>query len=410
MLLSIIIPIHNRKTKIRRCLDSIFLENVEDIQIICVDDASSDGTDEILKEYQRHHSNLLLIQNEKNMGAGYARNRGLEVARGKYIWFVDSDDLIVSGALNIIKQTVQSFDPDVACFDVVRRTETGDRVDLYKVPQEIIKKVVYGQKLYKEIVSKNSMRAGVWGQVYRRQLFKQHNIRFTEGYMAEDAEVSLKTLILAEKAIYVSKEVYIYEKNLQSVTNETSDFDAFKGMFIAYCDMIDFWQNKEWDNETSKSMIPYIYHYHELARKYWENIYTETAEAWIKEQSYNIQKQYWLFVESVYTKKYVRDLTDEKKKLLRKNAEVLVFGAGYVAKELVDILDKYGIIVKAYIVSGNSQGNPRAIYGVPVIEINNADFDRNMLVIIATTAKFYPEIVSELKKYKYNNILKILED
>ena len=85
MFLSIIIPIYNREDTIGRCLDSILDQRPEDIEIICVDDGSTDRTREVVQEYQQTNANIRMIENPQNQGRSYARNRGMEIAQGKYI-------------------------------------------------------------------------------------------------------------------------------------------------------------------------------------------------------------------------------------------------------------------------------------------------------------------------------------
>lgn len=99
MFLSVIVPMYNREDTIGRCLDSIVSQNSDEIEIICVDDASTDRTREVVQKFQQVNSNIRMIVNSKNQGQSYTRNRGMEIAEGKYVWFVDSDDYIITRRL-----------------------------------------------------------------------------------------------------------------------------------------------------------------------------------------------------------------------------------------------------------------------------------------------------------------------
>lgn len=94
--LSIIIPFYNVKQYIAQCLDSVYRQDIpeEEYEVICVNDASPDHSRDIVLEYQKRHKNLVLIEHEHNKKLGAARNTGRSIARGKYIWNVDSDDYI----------------------------------------------------------------------------------------------------------------------------------------------------------------------------------------------------------------------------------------------------------------------------------------------------------------------------
>lgn len=126
MFLSFIIPMYNREGLIRRCLDSILSQNADDVEIICVDDASTDGTRDVVKEYQNKYANIIMLVNEKNRGQSFARNRGMEYAQGEYIWFVDSDDYIVNNALEGLRKYSEEKKTDIVYFDSLRISDAGE--------------------------------------------------------------------------------------------------------------------------------------------------------------------------------------------------------------------------------------------------------------------------------------------
>ena len=112
--LSIIIPFYNVEQYIAQCLDSVYDQDIpeNEYEVICVNDASPDASVDIVKRYQKEHSNLILIEHDRNKKLGAARNTGRKVAIGKYIWNVDSDDKIAPNCLNnllkYIKGTFQA--------------------------------------------------------------------------------------------------------------------------------------------------------------------------------------------------------------------------------------------------------------------------------------------------------------
>ena len=92
---SVIIPAYNAEKYIRQCLDSILTKQKIALEVICVDDCSTDGTPAVLKEYQDKYENVTVIRNETNLYAGTCRNKGLMAAKGQYVHFLDSDDYVV---------------------------------------------------------------------------------------------------------------------------------------------------------------------------------------------------------------------------------------------------------------------------------------------------------------------------
>ena len=94
MKISIVIPTYNVEKYIAECLDSVLKQTYKNIEIICVDDFSTDNTFSILQEYKDKYPSITLIRNEKNIGATFSRNRGLLLAKGEYVQFLDADDLL----------------------------------------------------------------------------------------------------------------------------------------------------------------------------------------------------------------------------------------------------------------------------------------------------------------------------
>ncbi len=117
MFLSIIIPCYNAERWVARCLDSILNQGVDDMEIIAVNDGSKDGTLSVLREYENLHPSIIKVVDKSNGGAASARNKGLDIAQGKYVMFVDADDQIVE---NTLKYTI----------DEARKQDTTDVIYL----------------------------------------------------------------------------------------------------------------------------------------------------------------------------------------------------------------------------------------------------------------------------------------
>ena len=98
---SVVVPVYNTSKYLRRCLDSLVNQTLKDIEIIIINDKSTDNSKDIIKEYESKYNNIKVIHNKTNKGIGYNRNLGIEIASGKYIAFVDSDDYI---DLNLYKK------------------------------------------------------------------------------------------------------------------------------------------------------------------------------------------------------------------------------------------------------------------------------------------------------------------
>ena len=111
---SVIVPIYNVEKFLKRCLDSIINQTLKDIEIICVNDGSTDGSAEILDQY-KNLDNRIIVLNCKNQGPSVARNTGMKIARGEYVSFVDSDDWIDNDFLEKLYVAAKKHDADAAC-------------------------------------------------------------------------------------------------------------------------------------------------------------------------------------------------------------------------------------------------------------------------------------------------------
>ena len=212
--ISIIIPVYNVEKYIRQCLDSVINQTYHNLEIILVDDGSTDASTEICKEYERMDSRIRYIRQE-NGGASKARNIGLELATGAYIGFVDSDDWIEADMYEAMIGLLEKENADLVCcaFRWVREHQVIDSADdsihIYK-----------GKEMFESyITGKNGclMSPAVWNRLFKRECFT--GIHFTEGRMFEDKEISCRTLAKIKKGVYYNHSFYNYRQHEASISH-----------------------------------------------------------------------------------------------------------------------------------------------------------------------------------------------
>ena len=214
LLISIIIPFYNVEKYIAECLDSVFNQDIPetDYEVICVNDASPDGTRAIVIEYQKKHPNLVLVEHETNKKLGAARNTGRSVARGKYIWNVDSDDMVQANVLSSIVKQCESNNLDVLIFnfDHLRKsTQTLNRAYPF-----IDSEVLTGIEFIKKYCMGNFGEISpIWTQVYRKDFLDKKNIYSPPINMGEDVPFTLKSLLLAKRIKSSTDNYYVYRAN-----------------------------------------------------------------------------------------------------------------------------------------------------------------------------------------------------
>lgn len=218
--LSIIIPFYNVEQYIAQCLDSVYNQDIpeDEYEVICVNDASPDNSREIVKEYQKKHKNLILLEHNINKKLGAARNTGRRVANGKYIWNVDSDDMIAPNCLNEMLGTCEKNDLDVLMFrasyfrnGVLEERKTEFRDEKKKPSSGITFWIEQGMSHQSEI-------AAVWTQIYKRAYLDEKRIYSPEINMSEDVPYTYASILLASRMFVINKPYYIYRVNMDSLT------------------------------------------------------------------------------------------------------------------------------------------------------------------------------------------------
>lgn len=216
--LSIIIPFYNVERFISECLDSVFNQDIplDEYEVICVNDGSPDHSRDIVLEYMTRFPNLRLIEHEKNRKLGTARNTGRTIARGKYIWNVDSDDKIVPNCLAGLLEICEENDLDVLEFGAIQFSPTKQK-ELPRIPQSL--NVEEGLKYLERLNAyRVSRMCPVWNKIIRRDFLEENGIFSPEINMGEDIPYSFRILTLAKRLIVTSNCYYLYRTNDDSLT------------------------------------------------------------------------------------------------------------------------------------------------------------------------------------------------
>lgn len=216
--LSIIIPFYNVERFISECLDSVFDQDIplSEYEVICVNDGSPDHSRDIVLQYMERFPNLRLIEHEKNKKLGAARNTGRSIARGKYIWNVDSDDQIFPNCLSGMLKTCEDNELDVFEFGTIQFSAT-QRQELPRIPQtlDVESGLEYLDRLNAYQVSRM---CPVWNKIIRRDFLEENGVFSPEINMGEDIPYSFKILTLAHRLLVRPECYYLYRVNDDSLT------------------------------------------------------------------------------------------------------------------------------------------------------------------------------------------------
>ncbi len=225
-LISIIIPVYNVEKYLERCVKSVIGQTFHNIEIILVDDGSTDNSPKICDSWTKKDNRVHAIHCQ-NGGLSFARNVGLDIAAGRFVLFVDSDDYIERDACEqLIKRTEEDVDIVIGACRQIR-----DRTICYQRHTNLQEDVVYDAKEYviKSII-KNEWYAPSWLNLYKRSFLVKNGLKFKNGTMFEDLELLPRLFLLKPRVVYVDYPFYNYVIREGSIT--TSEITSDKQMMI----------------------------------------------------------------------------------------------------------------------------------------------------------------------------------
>lgn len=216
-LISVIVPVYNVAAYLRECMDSIVNQSYSNLEIICVNDGSTDASPEILKEYEERDSRVRVVH-QKNGGLSAARNTGLKYATGEWVAYVDSDDALDLQAAEIWVKSIRD-DIDLLCFGV-RMIGEASQETLEHREKYFECKVLGEYDFDVEILKKITVT--VWNKLFRRSYIVQHNMQFPVGLYYEDGAFFSQFAPFVNKVVLLPDKLYIYRQRENSITGNAS--------------------------------------------------------------------------------------------------------------------------------------------------------------------------------------------
>lgn len=205
MRLSIIIPVYNVENHIAGCLQSLLTQGLKtnEFEIIIINDGSTDNSIGIAKQFQLNNSNIFIF-NKENGGVGSARNYGLDVSRGTYIYFIDPDDYLASNTFNSILNCIENSDLEVLTF----LSKGTDETDLYKSATSINKEMRVSKNSGKDHIANGKYKNEVWWYIIKKEFLDKIGLRFIEGRWMEDAIFTANLLVKAKAVGHLSVDAH----------------------------------------------------------------------------------------------------------------------------------------------------------------------------------------------------------
>jgi glycosyltransferase involved in cell wall biosynthesis len=207
---SIIVPVYNVEKFIKRCLNSLINQSLKDIEIICINDGSTDKSLQILEEFAQKDDRVIII-NQDNSGVSVARNNGIDNASGEFIGFVDSDDWVDLDFYEKLYNTAKSHDADIAVGGIIRLHKYHKKYHL-----KLEKEISTSDTNQKFILCDVPEKSYTWNKIYNREKILELNLRFEEGRIFEDVIFTPQALYHMGNLVTVPNTYYYYWRRFNS--------------------------------------------------------------------------------------------------------------------------------------------------------------------------------------------------
>ncbi|HHV10477.1 MAG TPA: glycosyltransferase [Clostridiales bacterium] len=424
---SIIIPSLNVISYIAECLESAINQTLKDIEIICVDAGSTDGTLEVINSYAANDNRIKLIVSEKK-SYGYQMNMAMDVAAGEYIGIIESDDYVKLDMYEALYKIAKENGLDFIKSDFYRFTSKEDG-SINSAYHNIAWQSKYYNKVIKPLEERIAFRfiMNTWSGIYRNEFIKGNSIRHNEtpGASFQDNGFWFQTFTLAERAYFLDKAYYMNRRD----NPNSSVFSKEKVYCI--CEEYDYIRSFLQKNnclDKLKFLFSYIcyqnykFNLNRIAEEY-KLEFLEKCSADFRKMRDNGELDYSLFGKAEWEillsiidnpKEYYEKAIVQKRELIEKITgykNVIIYGVGMVGKRILSELTYVAkpVNVICFAVS-DKKGNPEEFKGVPIYGINDLTHHaEDAAIVVATTEQYHNEIISTLEKLNFKNIILVSE-
>lgn len=427
---SVLVPIYNVEKYLWQCLSSLSSQDLEEMEIICLNDGSTDNSLEIAQRFEKKDRRFQVIDKE-NSGYGKTMNLGLRVAKGEYIGIVESDDYIESDMFSVLYDLARKNQVDVVKSSFWEHVNGFDRFG------EIIDDDLYEKILgFEERISTFYRNPSIWSNLYRKKFLEENHILFTEtpGAAFQDIAWRAKVFTLAPKIFFTKRAFYHYRRDNMDASVRSP------GKLYCVCDEYDEAERylscrAGWD-EKYQYYIPCFRfgHYRWNCFSRWLDIRSRWAfytrmydtfagyeaagrlrrEHWDRDEW--VELQYMLsHREGYFCKHYAEPLRRAiimhgLMALFGESKKIAIYGAGKVGMETLAALSRHGVHPDCFVVTDVSE-NAESVGGLPVRAVDDIAAERaGYAAVIAVGAATQPEILARLLDMGFSHIVPFMPE
>lgn len=232
---SVIIPVYNTEKYLESCLDSIVNQELNNYEIIIINDGSTDNSSEIAKKYANNYSFILYFEQD-NKGLAATRNLGIERASGKYIYFMDSDDLLEENSLNILYNLAEENKLDAVFFDAdVFFDYTNNEKKIYNYHrQKSYGLYDNGQELFNDLINNKEFLASACLYFIRTDIIRKFELKFPIGIIHEDELFTVKLMMVIKKCMHINEQYFKRRIRKNSIVTSSNNENKIMGYSVVF--------------------------------------------------------------------------------------------------------------------------------------------------------------------------------
>lgn len=274
---SVIIPVYNAEKYLAECMDSVVRQTLKEIEIICIDDGSTDKSLDLLKKYAGEDERIS-VYTQENTGLAATRNRGLKKARGEYIQFLDSDDCLAEDAAERLYQISSERRLDILIFDgETVYEEESDRQEHPEYDNYYVRKGKYPESCSGLMMLSGMRRQGEYRtsavmQFFSRSFLESRKLCFDTGYIHEDNDFTFRAQLSAENVGYMPQHFYKRRVRGGSIMTESMGVKHVYGYFRAFLNMLSFVEGRDFDADVWEAVSDILQGMLYNIKKYFRNL------------------------------------------------------------------------------------------------------------------------------------------
>ena len=390
---SVIIPVFEAEPYLRDCLDSVCRQTLRELEVICVDDASPDGCPQILDAYAQSDPRIRVFHLAENRRQGFGRNLGLRSARGKYVYFLDADDMIVPHAMETLYRAAEADCLDGIFFDSEAVCETEELRERFGASYAGLRTGDYpkgaadGPALAEMLWRNREWTVLVQRQFWKKEFLLREGIAFPEDAIHEDQFFSIAAALTAQRVRCLKEALFIRRFRENSVMTSEPGPESFHGYLVSAAMLLPYLRKKKISGGVADEMAEDLFR----CMKRVHPVFRETNDPEKRFARQHLENLYTFYRLEDGLAEWERSHDEALFFPLFSWRSAVIYGAGKIGRSVYRRLLSVGIRAERFIVTERGE-NPETLFGREVAEIGNYEPSDGEIVLVAMAKGRHPAV------------------